>query len=223
MAETGPPPWNPSASPDPADDARLRAPAAARNREAILAVLRETLPETGLVLEIASGSGEHALHFAQALPALSFQPSDPSPEALASIAAWAVEAGAANIRPPLLIDAAAPAWPIEAADALLCINMVHIAPWAAAEGLFRHAGALLPAGAPLYLYGPYRRPGRELEPSNAAFDASLRARNPAWGLRELDEVAALARMAGFAAPQIVEMPANNLSLIFRKLPERWVR
>lgn len=223
MAPTTPTPWDPSGPNAPAGDPRLNAPAVARNREAILAVLRETLPETGLVLEIASGSGEHALHFARALPALAFQPSDPSPGALASIAAWTAAAGAANIRPPLLIDAAASTWPIAAADALICINMVHIAPWSATEGLFRHAGALLPAGAPLYLYGPYRRPGRELEPSNAAFDASLRARNPAWGLRDLDEVSALARMAGFAAPRIVEMPANNLSLIFRKRPERRVR
>lgn len=223
MARTPPTPWTPAAPGVPAGDPRLSAPAVTRNREAILAVLRDVLPESGLVLEIASGSGEHALHFARALPALTFQPSDPSPQALASIAAWAEESGLPNIRPPLLIDAAAPSWPVAAADALLCINMVHIAPWSASEGLFRNAGALLPAGAPLYLYGPYRRPGRELEPSNAAFDESLRARDPAWGLRELDEVAALARMAGFAAPQIVEMPANNLSLIFRKLPERWAR
>ena len=220
MAKTPPTPWNP-ADPQPTDDPRLRAPAVARNREAILAVLREVLPQAGLVLEIASGSGEHALHFARALPELTFQPSDPSPEALASIAAWMAEDAAPNLRPPVLIDAAAQAWPVRAADAVLCINMIPIAPWSAAEGLFRNAGALLPAGAPLYLYGPYRRPGRELEPSNAAFDQSLRARDPAWGLRDLGEVAALARMAGFAAPQVVEMPANNLSLIFRKLPERW--
>jgi SAM-dependent methyltransferase len=219
MAKMTSDPWNPSEARRPGRDPRLRAPAVARNREAILAVLRKILPEAGVVLEIASGSGEHVLHFAQELPALTFQPSDPSPDALASIAAWTAEAGAPNIRPPLLIDAAAPVWPACAADAMLCINMVHIAPWAATQGLIRQAGAILPPGGPLYLYGPYRRPGRALEDSNAAFDESLRARNPEWGLRDLGEVVALASAAGFGAPQIVEMPANNLSLIFRKQPQ----
>ena len=214
MKVSPPSPWQPVGA--AAEDARLRAPAAARNRDAILDVLRATLPVAGLVLEIASGSGEHAVHFADAFPELAFQPSDPSPEALRSIAAWSAESGLANIREPLLIDAAAPSWPPLAPAAILCINVIHIAPWAAAEGLFRQAGRLLPPGAPLVLYGPFRRPGRELEPSNAAFDASLHERDPAWGLRDLGDVGNLARQAGFGEPEVIEMPANNLSVIFRK-------
>lgn len=208
--------WQPTTDSRPDADTRLYAPAVQRNREAILAVLGGILPPAGLVLEIASGSGEHAVHFARALPHLTFQPSDPSPDAVASIAAWTRESGLHNILPPLVLDASAPDWPIEAADAILCINMIHIAPWAAAEGLFRQAGHLLEPGQPLYLYGPYRRADRPLEPSNAAFDESLRSRNPEWGLRELDAVEALAAASGFGPPEIVEMPANNLSLIFRK-------
>ncbi|CAM5221439.1 SAM-dependent methyltransferase OS=Bosea thiooxidans OX=53254 GN=ARD30_12450 PE=4 SV=1 [Bosea thiooxidans] len=178
-------------------------------------MLRQVLPPSGLVLEVASGSGEHAIHFAAALPALTFQPSDPAADALASIAAWARESGLGNVLPPQQLDAGAPQWPIETADAILCINMIHIAPWAAAEGLFRQAGRLLKTGAPLYLYGPYRRPGRPLEPSNAAFDESLRRRDPEWGLRDLEAVVALAAANGFGPPEVVEMPANNLSVIFR--------
>jgi SAM-dependent methyltransferase len=208
--------WQPSADPQAVTDPRLRAPSAQRNRDAILAVLADILPSTGLVLEIASGSGEHAVHFAAALPGLIVQPSDPSPHAVASIAAWITESGRGNILPPLVIDATAPDWPLEAVDAILCINMIHIAPWTAAEGLFRHAGRLLKPGQPLYLYGPYRRPGRPLEPGNAAFDESLRGRDPAWGLREQDAVAALGAANGFGAPEVIEMPVNNLSLIFRK-------
>jgi SAM-dependent methyltransferase len=195
---------------------RLSAPSALRNREPILAVLRDVLPASGLVLEIASGSGEHVVHFAAALPGPTFQPSDPAAEALASIAAWTSETGLPNIRPPLQLDAAAPDWPLAAADAIVCINMIHIAPWSATEGLIAQAGRILPRGGVLYLYGPYRRSGRELEPSNLAFDESLRSRNPAWGLRELDAVAALAAAAGFALPKVIEMPANNLSLVFRR-------
>lgn len=216
MTSTKPGFWNPSEIPRPEGDARLRAPSATRNRDAILAVLRETLPAEGLILEIASGSGEHALYFAGALPTLTFQPSDPSAEARASIAAWIAESGLANIRPPIAIDASSDAWPTSAPAAILCINMIHIAPWTAAEGLFRHAGALLARGAPLFLYGPFRQPGRPLEPGNLAFDESLRGRDPAWGLRDLGEVAALAQANGFAGPEIVEMPANNLSVTFRR-------
>jgi len=208
--------WQPTQDDRSAVDARLRAPAAQRNRDAILGVLREILPSSGLVLEVASGSGEHAVHFAAALPALTFQPSDPAPDALESIAAWTRDSGLRNILPPLLLDAAAPEWPIEAADAVLCINMVHISPWRATEGLFHQTERLLKTGGPLYLYGPYRRPDRPLEPSNAAFDESLRSRDPEWGLRDLDAVEALAAANGFGAAQIIEMPANNLSLIFRK-------
>ena len=208
--------WQPAADIQANADPRLHAPSAQRNRDLILAVLTDVLPRSGHVLEVASGSGEHVVHFAGALPGLTFQPSDPSPDAVASIAAWTAESGLGNILPPLVVDATASDWPISAADAVLCINMIHIAPWAAAEGLFRQAGRLLKPGQPLYLYGPYRRPDRPLEPSNAAFDESLRSRDPAWGLRDLDAIAALGAANGFGAPEIVEMPANNLSLIFRK-------
>jgi SAM-dependent methyltransferase len=198
-------------------DHRQQAPAAARNRDPILAVLRGVLPRTGMVLEIASGSGEHVLHFAAALPGLVFQPSDPNPEARSSIAAWAAASGLANLRPPLALDAATPPWPVTAADAVLCINMIHISPWAATEGLMRGAAAILPPDGPLYLYGPYRRAGVATAPSNEAFDQDLRGRNPAWGLRELETVAALAVAAGFSGPAVTEMPANNLSVVFRRL------
>lgn len=214
-APEGPRPWQPQEQATPAGEARLFAPATLRNRDAILSLLREVLPERGLVLEVASGSGEHAAHFAPALPGLVFQPTDPSQEALASIAAWTQ--GLGNVLPPLRLDATAEAWPVAAADAILCINMVHIAPWAATEGLVRAAGRLLPPGGPLCLYGPFRRPGRDLEPGNAAFDDSLRERNPEWGLRELDQVEALADAAGFGKAQVIEMPANNLTVVFRKI------
>lgn len=199
------------------NDRMLSAPAALRNREPILVVLREILPKAGLVLEIASGSGEHVVHFAAALPGLTFQPSDPDDAALDSIAARVGQAGLANIRPPLRLDAAAPDWPVRAAQAIICINMVHISPWRATQGLFAQAGRILPVGGVLYLYGPYRRADRELEPSNLAFDESLRGRNPEWGLRELDTVAELAAASGFGPPAVTDMPANNLSLVFRRI------
>jgi len=198
------------------DDSRQFAPATQRNREPILAVLREVLPAQGLMLEVASGSGEHAVHFAAAFPKLTFQPSDPDPAALASIDAWASESALPNLRPAIRLDAIAPRWPVEAADAILCINMIHISPWAATEGLIRQAGQLLPAGGPLYLYGPYRQKDVPLAASNAVFDDSLRRRNPKWGLRELEAVAELARAAGFGEPAVTAMPANNLSVVFRK-------
>ncbi|RYE86304.1 MAG: DUF938 domain-containing protein [Hyphomicrobiales bacterium] len=198
-------------------DPRQLAPATQRNREPILAVLREVLPAQGQVLEIASGSGEHAIHFATAFPSLSFQPSDPDPAALASIDAWARESALANLRPAIRLDAMASRWPVTQADAILCINMIHISPWAATEGLIRQAGQLLPADGPLYLYGPYRQHDVPLAASNAVFDDSLRRRNPKWGLRELEAVAELARAAGFGEPVVTPMPANNLSVVFRKL------
>jgi hypothetical protein len=197
-------------------DLRRFAPAAARNRDPILMALRPLLPERGFVLEVASGSGEHAVHLAAALPRLVFQPSDPQPEARDSIDAWAAASGLENLRPALAIDAAAPGWPITGADAVLCINMIHIAPWAATEGLVRGAAAILPAGAPLILYGPYRRGGAHTAPSNAEFDASLRAQDPSWGVRDLEAVAALASGHGFGAPAVIEMPANNLVVALRR-------
>ncbi|MGW9332261.1 DUF938 domain-containing protein [Bosea sp. NPDC055594] len=200
----------------PEAEIRQFAPSAQRNRDPILAVLRETLPAKGQVLEIASGSGEHAMHFAAALPGLSFQPSDPNAEARASIDAWAKEAALPNLLPALALDASTPGWPLARADAVICINMIHISPWAATQGLIAEAARLLPPGGPLYLYGPYRQTGVPLAPSNAAFDESLRGRDPRWGLRELDTVAALAAAAGFGPPEVTAMPANNLSVVFRK-------
>ena len=165
------------------EDLRRHAPATVRNREAILAVLKRHLPSQGKVLEIASGSGEHILHFARASsPGLVFQPSDPDPAARASIDAWVASTEAVNVRPALEIDATGRTWPVTSADAVLCINMVHIAPWSATEGLVRGASAILPEGGMLYLYGPYRFEGRHTAPSNEAFDADLRLRNPEWGV-----------------------------------------
>lgn len=192
----------------------LTAPAVARNRDAILAVLREILPDRGTVLEIASGSGEHAVHVAAALPGLDWLPSDPEPAARRSIAAHALRAGLANIRPPLALDAAAAAWPVARVDGIVCINMIHIAPWAATEGLMAGAGRVLSAGGVLFLYGPFREADRPFAESNAAFDASLRARDSAWGVRDLDAVSAEAARHGLSLVRRVAMPANNLSLIF---------
>lgn len=197
-------------------DARRSAPAALRNRGPILDVLRAELPARGLVLEIASGTGEHVTHFANNLPALTFQPSDMDAEARASVAAWAADLRLANVRPPLTLDAAAESWPIAAADAIICINMIHISPWTSAQGLMRGAARILPLGAPLCLYGPYRRDGVATAASNEEFDASLKARHPAWGLRRLEDVAALAATHGLSLTRVAEMPANNLTVVFRK-------
>jgi hypothetical protein len=197
-------------------DLRRSAPATLRNREPILSVLRPLLPDSGVVLEVASGTGEHAVHFARAQPGLRWQPSDPFADARRSIAAWIRAEKLNNVLPPLDLDAASEDWPIDQADAVLCINMIHISPWEATEGLMRGAGRLLASGHPLYLYGPYRRSGRPLEPSNAAFDADLRLRDERWGLRDVAAVEACAEDNGLALDQLVEMPANNLSLVFRK-------
>jgi Protein of unknown function (DUF938) len=191
------------------------APATERNREPIAAVLREVLPQQGAVLEIASGSGEHAVYFAGLFPGLLWQPTDPDPGALASIRAWRDEAVLENLLEPLRLDAAAVTWPITSADAILCINMIHISPWAATEGLMRGAGRLLAPAAPLILYGPYRRAGVPTAPSNEAFDESLKARNPEWGLRDLEAVEAEAARNGLRLERAVEMPANNLTVVFR--------
>jgi len=200
------------------EDARQFAPAAARNREPIWNVLQRHLPAKGLVLEVASGSGEHVVHFARASgPQVVYQPSDPDAGARASIDAWAAASGLPNIRTALALDAAVDPWPIAGADVVLCFNMIHIAPWAAAVGLVRGAARVLPAGCLLFLYGPFKREGRHTAPSNEAFDRDfLRARNPAWGVRDLEAVAALAQEAGFAPPVVEPMPANNLSVLFRR-------
>jgi SAM-dependent methyltransferase len=201
-----------------ASDPRLYRPHVARNREPILDVLRRVLPPHGLVLEIASGSGEHAAYLAKQLPSLSWQPTDPDPQALASIAAHRATAGAPNLLSPMHLDVTSDQWPIERADALVCINMIHIAPWAASEGLMAGAQRTLPAGGILYLYGPYKIGGRHTAPSNQEFDASLRARNPEWGIRDLGDVTDLAARHGLALAETVQMPANNLSVIFRREP-----
>jgi SAM-dependent methyltransferase len=197
-------------------DHRRSAPHVARNAGPIAEVLRDVLPARGLVLEVASGTGEHILHFAREFPKLLWQPSDPEPAALRSIEAWRAESGLFNLLPAVSLDARAADWPVPQADAILCINMVHISPWAATVGLLRGAGRLLAEGAPLCLYGPYRRAGVETAPSNEAFDESLKARDREWGLRDLEAVAAEAEQHGLALEQVVEMPANNISALFRK-------
>lgn len=197
-------------------DARLFSPAAERNCRPILDVLRQVLPAQGLVLEIASGSGQHAAFFAPQFPHLMWQPSDADGAARRSIAAWIEAAGRANLHTPVELDAASPAWPVVRADAIVCINMIHISPWSATLGLLRGAARVLPPDGVLYLYGPYKRDGRHTAPSNAAFDADLSARNPDWGVRDVGDVAAAASAEGFGAPVIIPMPANNLSVIFRR-------
>lgn len=191
---------------------KRHAPATERNREPIAAVLAETLPATGHVLEIASGTGEHCAWFAERFPELTWQPSDPDGDALASIAAWTE--GMANVRPPLEIDASAGDFP--AADAILCVNMVHISPWEATLGLMAGAGAALAPGAPLILYGPYRREGVETAPSNEAFELWLKDKDPRFGLRFVEAVSAAAAARGLALERLVEMPANNLMLVYRR-------
>jgi hypothetical protein len=197
-------------------DPRQYRPHVPRNRDAILDVLRRVLPQSGLVLEIASGSGEHAAYFAKALPSLAWQPSDPEADALASIVAHRGDTGLANLHAPLRLDVTAAAWPVQRADAVICCNMIHIAPWAACEGLMAGAARVLPVGGVLYLYGPYKIGGQHTAPSNQEFDANLRSRNSAWGIRDLDEVTALARSHNFTLVETVAMPANNLSVIFAR-------
>jgi hypothetical protein len=192
------------------------APATARNRGPILEVLRAVLPQGGTVLEIASGSGEHAVYFARALPELVWQPSDPDPAARASIAAWSAEAGLANLRAPLALDVRRDGLAMPDLVAVVAINMVHIAPWSATEGLLAGTAAALPAGGVLYLYGPYLRAGHPTTASNAAFDAELRAQDQSWGIRSLDAVTAAATDAGLHLDRVVEMPANNLSVVYRR-------
>jgi SAM-dependent methyltransferase len=192
------------------------APATQRNRQPILEVLTRILPASGLVLEVASGGGEHALWFAQHLRPLAWQPSDPDPACRRSIAAHAAGVHCPTLKPPLDLDVTEAIWPIEHADAIVCINMVHIVPWAATEGLIAGAARCLPPGGVLYLYGPYKRVGKHTAPSNAAFDESLRAHDPAWGLREVEAVAESAQAQGLTLGKIVEMPANNLSLVLTR-------
>jgi SAM-dependent methyltransferase len=199
-----------------APDPRLYRPHVVRNREPILEVLRRVLPAQGLVLEVASGSGEHAAYFAQHLPTLQWQPTDPDAEALASIAAHRAAVRVPNLLPSLRLDVTAEHWPVERAEAIVCNNMIHISPWAATEGLVAGAGRVLSEEGVLYLYGPYQLDGRHTAPSNQAFDTSLRAQNPLWSIRDLADVTTLAERHGLVLAETVAMPANNLSVIFRR-------
>lgn len=209
-----------TSAPDPAAtipiDPRRFAPATERNRGPILALLTRVLPPAGRVLEIASGTGEHAVFFSRHLPHLTWQPTDPDAAARASIVAWTAEAALPNVADPLALDASQPNWPIDRADAVLAVNMVHISPWAATVGLLGGAARVLPTGAPLLLYGPYKRDGQHTAPSNAAFDQNLRRQNPAWGVRDLEIVVETADAAGLSLAEIAPMPANNLGLVFRR-------
>jgi SAM-dependent methyltransferase len=191
-------------------------PAALRNREPIAAVLETILPADGLVLEVGSGTGEHAEYFAGRFPALTFQPSDADQESLRWIAARVESAALPNLLEPVPLNAAEDRWPVDRADAILCSNVVHISPWQTTLGLLRGAGRLLTRGAPLIVYGPYRRADVATAPSNEAFDASLRKRDPSWGLRDLDSVNLEAARHGLAFERLFEMPANNLILLFRR-------
>lgn len=197
-------------------DRRRHAPAAERNRGPILEVLRRVLPERGTVLEIASGTGQHVAYFAAALPALVWQPTERDAADLASIAAWAEHAGVANVRSPLVLDVTRAPWPVGTVDAIFNANMIHIAPWRTCAGLLRGAGQHLAAGGVLVTYGPYRVGGAHTAPSNAAFDADLRARDPSWGVRDLEAVVELAGSHGLTLAERVAMPANNLTLVFRR-------
>jgi hypothetical protein len=200
----------------PATGDRRSAPAALRNREPIADVLREWLPESGLVLEIASGTGEHVAHFARRFPTLDWQPSDVHPDALASIGAVVREESLPHVRTPVVLDAASSAWPVHQADAVLSINMVHISPWESALGLLAGAARLLSRGAPLIMYGPWLEEGGEPVPSNLAFDEDLRRRDPRWGLRFVGDFAAAAEQRGLRLEQRRAMPANNLMLLLRR-------
>ncbi len=193
--------------------------AAERNRDAILDVLRRILPPKGRVLEIAAGTGQHAAHFAAALPGLQWQPTDPDPDMLASIEGWRRETGLSNFLAPVQLDATADGWPFDEIDAVFCSNMIHISPWPSCLGLIDNAARALKPSGTLFLYGPYKVGGKHTAPTNEAFDQSLRGQNKEWGIRNLDDVALEARHVGFQIAETVKMPANNFSVVFRKLAE----
>jgi SAM-dependent methyltransferase len=195
-------------------DERETAPSAERNKGPILDVMRRVLPARGAVLEIGSGSGQHVAHFAAALPLLEFQPSELDTARHASIRAWT--RGLRNVKPPIELDVTRRPWPVDAADAIICINVIHISPWAATLKLMQGAAAILPAGGVLVTYGPYRRDGRHTAPSNEEFDASLRSRNSEWGVRDMEEVEAAANRAGLRLEEVVPMPANNFTMVLRR-------
>jgi SAM-dependent methyltransferase len=201
---------------DELPDGRLVVSSADRNRGPILKVLERVLPKTGLVLEIASGTGQHVVHFAQALKGLNWQPTDMDAACRRSISAWLATAELANVRQPLDLDVRALPWRVPTLDAIVCLNLIHIAPWSVATALFAGAGLALRETGLLYLYGPYSVQGRHTAPSNAAFDSALRAQNFEWGLRDLEEVDSVAKEQGFDLAETIEMPANNLSVLFQK-------
>jgi SAM-dependent methyltransferase len=204
---------------EPADelpDGRLVVSSAERNRGPILKVLERVLPKTGLVLEIASGTGQHVVHFAQALKGLSWQPTDMDAGCRRSISGWLATAELANVRQPLDLDVRALPWRVPTLDAIVCLNLIHIAPWSVATALFAGAGLALRETGLVYLYGPYSVQGRHTALSNAAFDSALRAENPEWGVRDLKEVESLAKDQGFDLAETIEMPSNNFSVLFRK-------
>jgi SAM-dependent methyltransferase len=198
------------------EDGRWLAPSAERNREPILAELKRVLPGTGLVLEIATGTGQHVLRFAKALPHLTWQPSDADAAFRRSVEAWIAKDVPANVRAPVDLDVLRLPWPVAHADAVLCINMIHVAPWTATQALFEGARSVLPHGGVLFLSGPYRRFGRHTAASNEAFDTQLRASNAEWGLRDLEAVVALAESAGLRPSAVIDMPANNFSVVLRR-------
>lgn len=201
----------------PPDPAARTSPSTARNRDPILAVLRPRMPASGLVLEIAAGAGEHAVHFAGAFADLRWQPTDADPDALASIAAWREHAGLDNLLPPLRLDASRPeTWPVMRAEAVVAINMIHISPWSASEGLMAGAGRVLPSAGALFVYGPFIQAGVPTSPSNLEFDQSLKRRNPEWGIRSVEDLAALGAAHELGLSEILTMPANNLVLVFRR-------
>jgi SAM-dependent methyltransferase len=192
------------------------APAAERNRQPILDVLKRVAPRQGVALEIACGTGQHATAFAEALPALDYQPSDINPVALASASAWVQESALPKQHPAIFLDVCDPVWPVKTADLVICINMIHIAPWSACAGLLAGAGRILRSGGILFLYGPYFRAGVDTAPSNLDFDASLRSQDPSWGVRNLEDVTREAEKNGLVLVETVAMPANNLSVVFKK-------
>ncbi|MBW4555278.1 MAG: DUF938 domain-containing protein [Trichormus sp. ATA11-4-KO1] len=203
------------------EDTRQFAPATQRNREPILEVLLQVLPKNGTILEVASGTGEHAVFFAPRLSPLQWLPSDQNPQLRASIIAWAEQCPSDNLYPPLELDASTPVWPVEEDAslyspivAIVNINMIHISPWSACLGLMAGAGRILPPGGILYLYGPFKQNGEHTAPSNIAFDQSSRAKNPEWGVRNLEDVVAAASAQNLKLKATYQMPANNLSVVF---------
>ena len=197
-------------------DGKWFIPAAERNKGPILDVLTRVLPTRGVVLEVASGTGQHVIHFAKALSGLTWQPSDPDPELRKSIALRVGEEQLANVNPPIDLDVSRLPWPLQTADAVVCINLIHVAPWSATLALLEGSKALLPAQHVLFLYGPYRRFGQHISKSNEQFDSDLRAHNAEWGVRDLEAVSETAASLGFVLAEIAEMPANNFSLVFER-------